>query len=160
MKTLLRSIVCVLALSQACLADPWIGKLDLFSGVNPLPQPIAIRELHDGNWLAGIQKQIWHLETRKVQVLHASYYQAWRTAYGDPAYGLSLGTDLIGDAKIVLDLANIEVPEPPQLFSDIKTFVSVDFYGGYRPVHGADVHAWIYGIGGKVTIPWDLTQHH
>lgn len=153
-KLLLLLLLAVPAHSQTI----WKGKLDVFDGV---PSPLGMRELHDGNWLAGFDHQFWHLERNSQEVCHVTFFTAWRAMQGDVAYGPSLGVP-IGQLGSVLGSAiGLVAPATYHMtpwLQQLGNWVSLDFYGGYRPTHGADVHSWIYGIGGKVKIPLDLIK--
>lgn len=146
-------LLCCPSLSSATL----VGKLDL----NYDAQAVGLRELNDGNWLAGIGKQLWHLESDGKERLHFGVFQAWRTNHGDPAFGLNLGvtTGGLGD-YLTATIGQVA----PNLSDSIKwipqlaNFISIDTFGGYRPTHGPDVHAWIYGFGGYLKIPLDLIK--
>lgn len=132
----------------------WQGKLDLTPVVNPL----VIRELHDGNWLAGYAKpNLWHLDKDGREWFHAGIWHAWRTDHGDPAIGLSAGVN-IGDMGSVLGAISdvLGLDATAKWTRIIGGAVSIDGYGGYRPVHGPDVHDWAYGIGAMLTKKFGL----
>jgi hypothetical protein len=136
------------------------GVLDLG---NSDPAAIALREFHDGMWLVGAQQQLWHLQnnTTNAEVFHVSGYWASRLEGQDTAYGPSLGINIGEAASAAVNKLEILVPAVqsistfviPPFVSKLSNWTSVEFYGGYRPITGADDHHWIYGIGGKVTIP-------
>ena len=135
----------------------WRGKLDL----NLNAEAVGIRELHDGNWLAGISKQLWHLEEDGKERLHVSVYQAWRAEHGDPAFGLSLGlnTGKLGDwFQDAIGKIAPELSERAKFVTQLSNWISLEVYGGYRFRHGPDVHDWIWCLGGKVRIPIDLIR--
>ena len=158
MKTLLTLVMLLTVPASAA----WQGKLDLLS---PQASAIGVRELHDGNWLAGLQTKTWHLEKDGLEVFSVSYFQAWRAMQGDPAYGLSVGVKAASASGILqsvvssLDNNGLASWTPPPWVKSIGNWVSLDIYGGFRPTHSADVHSWVYGIGGKVTSPLDLSCH-
>lgn len=137
----------------------WVGKLDLLDG--RLPCPVGYRELHDGNWLAGLQKQIWHLEKDGKEAFHVSYFQAWRVFQSDPAYGLSLGIktgDLGAALGEAVKVAAPRIYDKTKWLQKLSNWVEISAFAGARPVHGPDTHTFIYGIGGQVQIPIDLTE--
>jgi hypothetical protein len=145
----------VLALVAPSRASNYAGKLDLAS--DPTFEPLVLRELHDGMWLLGMQTQVWHLQRLSdgAEIFHASVFWATRAEGTDTAYGPSLGFTLgptfratVGQLAVVADsLASL-----PPFVAKLGNFTSVDVYGGYRPVTGADDHHWIYGVGGKVQV--------
>lgn len=133
------------------------GKLDLNYDV----QAIGMRELHDGNWLAGVGKQLAHLEINGKERLHLGVFQAWRANHGDPAFGLSLGVTTGGLGEYVgkaLDMGTPDLSESVKWLPHVADLISIETFAGYRPVHGSDVHAWIYGVGGYLKIPLDLIK--
>jgi hypothetical protein len=143
--------------SAAAFASAYAGKLDLGSA-GADPSAIAFRELHDGMWLVGAQQQLWHLQNLETdrEVFHISGYWCTRLEGQDTAYGPSIGVNFSEAANAAL--GKIEVIAPivaavPPWVTKITDWTSLEFYGGYRPVVGSDDHHWIYGVGGKVTIP-------
>lgn len=133
----------------------WAGKLDLHED----PSAIGLRELHDGNWLAGLEHGVAHVEYNGFRLAHVKFFTAWRAMELDAAYGLSAGVNVGGAGAYLATYL-------PDFFPAIRTvkfvsmlgnWTSLDFYGGYRPLHGSDTHAWIYGIGGRVRIPLSLS---
>ena len=165
MKTLIVAIVAlqVLVAMPAFAASPYQGVLDLGSSD---PAAIAFRELHDGMWLVGAQQQIWHLQNTASgnEVFHVSGYWATRLEGQDTAYGPSLGVNVGEVAKAAISKLEILAPAVAQVSSinlppwlaKLPSWTSIEVYGGYRPVVGADDHNWIYGVGGKVTIPMSM----
>lgn len=141
-----------------------VGKLDLARD----PEAIIVRELQEGMWLGGAQKQLWHLERREcnadvcgfVEVFHIGVFAASRlegnqTAYG-PALGFPIGAPLALLADKVQFIAAASDAAPPFL-KKIADWTSVDAYAGYRPeLSGDATHHFIYGIGGKVRIPLSI----
>lgn len=133
------------------------GKLDLDLNI----QTLGLRELNDGNWLAGVGKQLWHLEVDGKERLHFGVFQAWRANQGDPAFGLSLGvtTGGLGDyITKAIDLGTPGLGDYVKWVPQIANLISIETFGGYRPSHGPDVHPWIYGVGGYLKIPLDLIK--
>ena len=133
-------------------------KFDLISSPTEL---LGMRELNDGNWLAGFSKQAASLRKDDVEKLHLNAFSAWRVEGGDIAYGLGLGVPLgnLGDGLLaaVRSVApNLE--ENMKWLPKVGSFLSLDTYVGYRFKHGPDVHPLVYGIGGKVSIPFDILR--
>ncbi len=156
MKYLLLAVACLCACGSAKAA--YVGKLDIGSSN---PAAIAFRELNDGMWLVGAQQQLWHLQNSDSnrEVFHVSGFWATRLEGQDTAYGPSLGVNI--HEAIHAALSRIEVAAPllasvPPWVSKISAWTSMELYGGYRPVISYDSHHWIYGVGGKVTIPMDM----
>lgn len=135
----------------------WKGKLDLGSN----PSAIGLRELHDGNWLAGFEHPIWHLERNSIPMFNINFFTAWRALQGDPAYGPSFGMNIGQAGSAIGNIIGMTAPalyDKTPWIQQLGNFVSIEIYTGYRPVHSADTHAFMYGIGGKVTIPLDLLK--
>lgn len=157
----LLAIVALLFVSISARANsPYVGVLDLGKSD---PAAIALRELNDGMWLVGAQQQVWHLQNKQSgnEVFHVAAFWATRLEGQDTAYGPALGIN-IGEAAHAA-LSKIEVIAPilggascPPWVSKVSSWVSLDVYGGYRPVISYDSHHWIYGVGGKVTIPMSM----
>ena len=153
------ALICLCVLpSQARVA----GKLDIYSD----PQAIVLRDLRDGLWLVGMQKNIWKLvntnavslATREpIEVLHVSFFVASRLEGQSPVYGPSVGTNVgaLGTHLAEkLSLLRAVTDSTPPWLGKIADWVSIDFYGGYRPVIQYDDHHWVYGIGGQLRIPF------
>lgn len=137
------------------------GKLDIGS-MGADPSAIAFRELHDGMWLVGAQQQLCHLQntTTDREVFHIAGFWATRLEGQDTAYGPSLGINVNEAVGAAVNKLEILVPalqsvgaNIPPFVSKLSAWTSLEVYGGYRPTVGADDHHWVYGIGGKVTIP-------
>lgn len=141
MKKLLLALMFVLPASAGAVLQ---GKLDLTPTVNP----VLIRELHDGNWLAGYGKSnLFHLDLNGTEIFHAGVFHAWRTNQGDPSLGLSLGIAAPAAPALGLILDSLQLPQTAKFLQNVSATVAIDGYGGYRPIHGPDVHSWIYGVG-------------
>ncbi len=162
MKQYLVALLVVLAVVpvQAKVA----GKMDLS---NPVVDVIVFRELNDGLWMGGAQKTIWKLSSidrvengapaSDVEVMHVAGFWASRPEVNSHiAYGPSLGVNIGGLAHELMfkiaAVAEIVYACPPWV-AKVGSWSSLDVYGGYRPNTGYDEHHWIYGVGGKVTIP-------
>lgn len=142
----------------------WKGALDL----DPSVQPIMIRELHDGQWLAGVTKEnLWHLDYQGAtdsmwngQRFHAGFFQAWNAEHGNGSFGLVAGLDLpvgLGGAvaKLLSAFGNGDW-KPLQYFDSA---LSLDGIGGYRPVHTSDVDGnWVYGVGARLKIAFGVQE--
>lgn len=159
------ALVLVSAPSRA--ASPYKGVLDIGS-MGADPSAIAFRELHDGMWLVGAQQQLWHLQNTRTdrEVFHIAGYWATRLEGQDTAYGPSLGINVNEAAAAAIGKLEVLVPALEQVGAKLPPWVgklsawtSVEVYGGYRPTVGADDHHWVYGIGGKVTIPMSMLYH-
>ena len=163
MKNLHASLCALALLSSPAFASQYVGKLDI--GLNGAdPSAIAFRELHDGMWLVGAQQQLWHLQNTKTdrEVVHVAGFWATRLEGQDTAYGPSIGTNIQEAAAAAISKLEVLVPAlsgvgaalPPWV-SKLSAWTSIEVYGGYRPTIANDgsEHHWIYGIGGKVTIP-------
>ncbi len=113
-------------------------------------------------WLVGAQQQLWHLQNTKTdrEVFHVAGFWATRLEGQDTAYGPSLGVNVKEAVSAAIARLEILVPAVenvglllPPFVSKLGDWTSVEVYGGYRPVIGADDHHYIYGVGGKVVIP-------
>lgn len=157
----LYALAAFLALAAAPARAAYVGKTDFARD----PEAVVIRELQEGMWLGGAQKQLWHLERRDcngdvcafVEIFHfgvfaASRLEGQQTAYG-PALGFPVGAPLALLASKVEFIAAASDLAPPWL-KKVTSFMSVDAYAGYRPeLSGDATHHFIYGLGGKVRIP-------
>lgn len=151
-----------------CLIRPanalWQGHFDTSAGVSP----IMIRELRDGQWLAGATKEnIWHLDYQGAsgsvwngQRLHVGAFTAWNAEKGNPAYGPVIGIDLpagVGHGIAALGSAlNLDDTFKPIQYID--SALSFDFIGGYRPVHTPDTHSWVYGVGARLSVSFGVAE--
>lgn len=153
----MKKLAALLLLLSAPAGALWQGKLDL----DPTVAPIVIRELHDGQWLAGVTKEnLWHLDHDGAQRLHAGVFQAWNAEKGNASLGLVAGVDLpayLGPALQALGsaLGLGETFKPLQYFSSV---LSLDAIGGYRPLHSPDVHSWVYGAGARLNIGFGVQE--
>lgn len=147
-----------LLLASVASASPYQGKLDIG---NLTPSAIVFRDLQNGVWKAGIQYQVFHVQNNVSgnEVLHLSGYWATRLEGQNKTYGPALGAN-IGEAAHAF-LQKIEVVDPvlyvssPPWLSKVSSWASVEVYGGYTPNPGGGDKPWMYGLGGKVTIPFD-----
>ena len=131
------------------------GKLDITSD----PSAIALRDLHDGLWLIGMQKNIFKLvDTKKDrEILHLSFFVASRLEGQAVAYGPSLGTNvgsLVSSLAGKISLLQAVSDATPPWLGKIADWTSLDVYGGYRPVITFDEHRWMYGVGGQIRVPF------
>ena len=136
----------------------WSGKLDL----DPVVSPVALRELKDGQWLAGIAKEnIWHLDQLGVQRFHIGLFQAWNAEKGNASFGILAGPDIplglaskIGALGEALSLPNFF--KPAQYISSV---LSINAFGGYRPIHTDDVYgSWVYGVAARLSIAFGVKE--
>ncbi len=150
------ALVCFGATASA--SSPYQGKLDIG---NLTPSAIAFRDLENGVWKVGIQYQVAHLQNNQSgnEVIHLSGYWATRLEGSNKTYGPAIGAN-IGEAahaflkKIEIVAPVLYVASPPWL-SKISSWCSVEAYGGYTPNVGGGDKPWMYGVGGKVTVPFD-----
>ena len=157
----MNKLALLLLLAVPSHASQYAGKLDI-GPAGADPAAIAFRELHDGMWLVGAQQQIWHLQNLKTdkEVFHIAGFWATRLEGQDTAYGPSLGVNIheavaaaVGKLEILVPALESAGAALPPWVGKLSAWTSLEVYGGYRPVVGADDHHWVYGIGGKVTIP-------
>lgn len=130
------------------------GRLDVASD----PQVIGLRDLKDGLWLVGMQKNVWKLVNFKNgdDVLHISFFVASRLEGQYPAYGPSLGTNvgpLAGSLAEKISLLRAVSDATPPWLGKLADWTSFDVFGGYRPRISSDEHHWMWGVGGQVRIP-------
>lgn len=152
----MKTLIALLLLATAAQArSPYAGKLDLTGD----PEAIAFRELNDGMWLIGAQKNLWVLRNvdKNVEVIHLAAFYATRLEGQNPAYGPALGFNFGESIRAAVSKLELLAPLIPTNFppwvSKLADWVSLDFYGGYRPSVAADQHHIVYGFGGKVRIP-------
>ena len=151
MKTLFL-ILMLAAQSQAAL----VGKFDL----EPTVHPLALREIHDGQWIAGIGKDFWRLESNGREILHIGLFQAWNAEHGNASFGPSLGLKLPGITPAIGKIG--EALQLPNFFKPaqyLASCVSLESFVGYRPIHTADVLGEIvYGFGARLNIEFGLSE--
>lgn len=164
MNIIMLSAVLLMGLLQPCSAS-WQGKLDL----TPTVQPMMIRELHDGQWLYGIAKNnLWHLDYNNPsgsfwngQRFHAGAFQAWNAESGNGSFGLVAGFDIpapIGKA-IASGISAVGLEQTAKFLSHVGEMLSVDFLGGYRPIHTNAVNDdWVYGVGASLSIQFGVSD--
>lgn len=164
MKRLALVVALLAATLPARASSPYKGVLDI-GPAGADPSAIAFRELNDGMWLVGAQQQVWHLQNTQSdkEVFHVAAFWATRLEGQDTAYGPSLGVNIREAAAAAISKLEILVPAVekagaalPPWVGKLSAWTSLEFYGGYRPVIGADDHHWVYGVGGKVTIPMSM----
>lgn len=153
----LAALILVLALASNAKAL-WTGRFDL----SPAVSPIMIRELHDGQWLAGVTKEnIWHLDHNDKQLIHAGIFQAWNTERGNASFGPVIGLDLpIGLGPVIANMAAaIGLGEFFKPLQYVGSALSLDAIGGYRPIHTSDVDgSWVYGAGLRMNIAFGVKE--
>lgn len=150
---LILSILGYIGVSEAA----WVGKLDL----SPNVSPVMLRELGDGQWLAGLAKpDIWHLDKDDVQWAHAGIFHAWNAEKGNPSFGLMAGIDLPKAGPYISKLGKaLELESVFKPLTVAEGWVSIEAFGGYRPVHTPDVKGnWVYGIGAKMNIKFGVKE--
>lgn len=155
----------IAALALALAASPvqalYVGQLDLAKD----PEAIVVRELQEGMWLGGAQKQLWSLQRREcnqtvcafTEVFHVGVFAASRLEGQQTAYGPALGFPIGGALSMLADrvefIAAASDAAPPFVHK-LGSWASIDAYAGYRPqLSGDATHHFIYGVGGKVRIP-------
>jgi hypothetical protein len=152
----LKKLLALLLLAAPSLTHAGFGKLNL----SPVVSPVFIRELHDGNWLAGYAKpDIWKLDIGRAVIsdVHIGAFHAWRVNSGDAAVGLSAGLGLPSLGPALAKLGEVlQIPGTIKWISLVEASLSLDFYGGYRPIHGPDVQDWMYGVGGYLKYSFGL----
>lgn len=143
----------------------WEGKLDLTPNVSP----IVIREVHDGQWLAGVSKNnILHLDysgdTNSVwngQRFHLGAFEAWNTEHGNASTGLVGGVDIplpLSEALGYISSA-LQLQESFKPAEYLSSMISFDIIGGYRPLHDASVNGnWVYGAGASLNIAFGVKE--
>lgn len=152
---------------------------------NITAQPIASRDLYNGQWLAGysIDLLYWHpVFLSHIPLMERSmFYLALEHQYNASeltplnkiqnaagVFGTGLGISIGGLATTVSTLFHALTPVntptlniPPWLFNDLDNWLTVEGNAGYRFFgHSEDVYPWAIGIGGKVAIKFDVTAHH
>lgn len=162
----MKKIIAALMFMSVTANATWQGKFDL----TPLVSPIVIRELHDGQWLYGVTKEnLWHLDYQgsdplslwNGQRFHVGVFQAWNAENGNASFGMVSGIDvplpvsqLIGQAVGATGLTSTA-----KWLSLLGSALSLDFIGGYRPIHTNSVNGdWIYGIGARLSIKFGATD--
>ena len=143
-------------------ASQYQGKLDLSTTD---PSAIAFRDLQNGVWRVGAQTQIWHLQNNASgnEVFHISGYWATRLEGQETVYGPSVGVNVGQAAAAAINKLEVLVPalnsigaNLPPFVSKLSDWTSIELYGGYTPIVSGGDRPWVYGIGGKVTIPMSM----
>lgn len=158
MKHWLLTIITMFGLTYGANAT-WHGKLDLDLSV----QPGVYREIHDGQWLYGVSKSMFHLQDNRLAWLHfhAGPFIAWNAESGNAAFGPKAGLVLndvltysLGKIGHGLGLETIWKP-----FSLVQEMVTLDFFGGYRPKHTPDVLGnWVYGGSANLRVAFGAKE--
>lgn len=148
-------------------------------------QPIATRDIYNGQWLAGYSvdllyyKPTWlsHIYGLSQSQFYVAIEHQYNAAELTPldkiqnaagVFGGGAGLSIGGLASTVSNLFHAIVPPgapslaiPDWLMNDLDNWITVECNGGYRVFgHSVDVSPWVAGIGGKVTIRFDVTAHH
>lgn len=118
------------------------------------------RELHDGQWLAGPCRDVLLLAKDSKVAFHLGGAVMSNAEHFNTTFQLRMGLNLGPVVKAGLDripaldsLANLN---PPPWVSKLGNATTLDFAGGYRPHHTADVYGnWTYGVAVKVDVPLD-----
>lgn len=165
MKTKKLILVSLLALIPMQVRAQWTGKWDLSSSV----QATAFRELHDGQYLAGISHpNLWSLNHGANRLFHIGIFEAWNSEHGNASFGPIAGADLLGISNEVgLNIPNLlnsigTSVNLPSIFKASSYFVNmltIDAFVGWRPVHTSDVIGNLtYGIGASLNVPFGIKE--
>ncbi len=158
----MKKLLLLLTLTAPCISHgAWQGKLDL----QPNVQPLLLREVADGQWLAGYTApNIFHIDHNGNPIFHIGLFHAFNAEGGNSSFGPIAGLDLAGISRDIgfsvpslisglgTGLGLEKVFKPAALFAEALT---LDAFIGYRPVHTADVYSeWVYGGGIALKIPF------
>lgn len=151
-------IALILLVMQAPFASAAV-KYDLSLSVDP----VMIRDIHQGIWLAGIKKDVVSFDTGLSGVLDKAYlgvFQAWNAEKGDPVFGLSAGVrlgDLAAGMGSVASLLGLGTVYKPLQYAG--NFVHFNTFVGGRPQisHNVRDH-FMYGAGVALNIPFGVSE--
>lgn len=128
-----------------------------------VPEPVVIRDAHNGIWLAGVKKDVLSIDLGMSNALEKGYlgvFHAWNAEKGDPVLGFSLGLklrDLLPAVGSVMGLLGFgSVYKPLEYASNI---VQINTYAGVRPKISANVNGrFMYGAGASLNIPFGVKE--
>lgn len=125
--------------------------------LNPSVSPTVLREMHDGQYLFGIAKP----DLVKWGILQAGIFQAWNAEHGNASAGPLLGVASPVDFSQKLG-ALAEALHMGALYKPVtyfKSVASVNGFGGYRPIHSADVRGnWVYGVAATLRVEFGIPE--
>lgn len=125
--------------------------------LSPAVSPTVLREMNDGQWLFGIAKP----DLLKWGIVQAGIFQAWNAEHGNASAGPMLGvsspidfSEKIGAMAEALHMGFLW--KPVQYF---KSVASINAFGGYRPIHSADVVGnWVYGGAATLRVEFGIPE--
>lgn len=125
----------------------------------------AERELHDGQFLAGPCGDGLILAKDATARFHLGAAVLYNSEHGNATYQARLGFNVGPMVQAALAKAADGIPaldaiaqwNAPPWLSKIGKITTLDFAGGYRPIHDDSVNGnWTYGIMAKVNVPLDV----
>lgn len=140
----------------------WHGHLDVSkeSLQANLPNPLLLRGLADGQWMAGLKENVWSLDHNDKPRLHIAAYSTWRVDNGDSEWGVMpsipinpLVTKAIAATVDALSFGSIN-HEPELKFFDMA--LEVGAFVGWRPSPQADVDH-NRNLGGHLDYGYSIT---
>lgn len=162
----MKNIIVSLALAMippASVSAAWVGRFDL----NPAVSPIVIRELHDGQWIAGITKEnLWHLDNTGAGALagqraHVGIFEAWNAQHGNASFGTVVGIDIpVKLAEAIQSIGeSFGLQQSFKPLSYVGSALSLDAIAGLRPAHSADVSGpFVYGFGARLNVAFGVSE--
>lgn len=123
------------------------------------------RELHDGQFLAGPCRDALVLAKDGKPAFHLGAAVLYNAEHGNATYQARLGFNVGPAAQAALAKTAYYIPaldsilnwKAPPWLSKIGDATTVDFAGGYRPIHDASVNGnWTYGVMVKADVPLDV----
>ena len=165
MKKLIAALTLTMTLIPCQAFAIWTGRLDL----SPTVSPLVIRELHDGQWLAGITKEnLWHLDYNSItgsqwdgQRLHAGVFEAWNAEHGNATFGIVSGFDIpVALSQAIFSIGNaIGLTNTFKPAQYLASALSLDGLVGYRPWHDASVNGDLtYGVACRLNIAFGVSE--
>lgn len=164
MKKLLTGIIVIWALAGQAWAT-LVGKYDL----DPTLSPVIARELHDGQYLAGIaHPHLWCLQyvgqdtalyANGTCVMHAGVQTLWNAEKGNASYGPLFGFNIPGNVNPILQSIGEWAGLHQNSIDALSSALTVDFFAGYRPIHTADViGSFTYGYSCTFSLKFGVTK--
>lgn len=127
----------------------------------------GMRELHDGQWLAGTCRDLFYLTHAQSDGLthkfaHVGVGVFWNGEHGNATValkgGLNFGTAIQEGLQLLgMQYPSLQAMGAPPFLQKVGDMTSLDFALGYRPIHDASVNGDLtYGIAFNLRVPFSL----
>ena len=150
----------IAVLAMAIAVPAAAGKMKVSIPLELKTDIVGVRDLHNGDWLTGIEMDILWLrqegKTKPTAYLAANNLFNLDHA-GRGSFGLALGANTGKAGETFARLAENLLPNlAPSLgwLASASNWLTLEIAGGYRPWGTPENESrWVYGFGGKVRIP-------